>query len=118
VRTVLAIIRTSWCSGLGTLTELFLKEVFEEDLHGGSVGAQASDVQLEHTGKEQIPCVPCYVVSAVEGVPAVVGSHSSQCDDSVSHGKDTEQGHFLSNGYLKVPVEECGKNGSQRILGA
>lgn len=39
VRTILAIIGTSWCSCLGSLTELFLEEMFEEDLHGGRIGA-------------------------------------------------------------------------------
>ena len=62
--------------------------------------------------------MPCHIVSAIEGVPAVVGSHSSQCDDTVTHGKDTEQRQLLSDRYLEIPVEECRKNGSQGVLGA
>ena len=93
-----------------------MEEVFEEHLEGGCVGAEASNMKLQHGDDEEIPGNPSDIVRAKIDLPAVVCPHSTQCSCTIPNGEDTKERDLLSHWDAQVPVEEGRQDRSDQIL--
>lgn len=63
-----------------------------------------------------MPPNPGDIGGAIEDLPRIVRAEYAYGHDTVTQGKDAEQRNLLADGNLQVPVDEGGKNGSEKIL--